>query len=146
MTNREQLIQMINNLNENGIDLLLYFFGDMDKKERYNINTTPERVAELKQMEEQEKAEREAERERASLGKCRQEEEFKASLTGKEKRFFETIDSIKPGTRYALCLWELELLSRAYNNSLFEGGYDAFKYGFLKGQKFEINRRKAIAN
>lgn len=149
MTNKDRLDQMINNLNENGINTLLYLFGDFDKIERYNINTTPERIAELQQIEkqrdEQEKANREAEREKASFERAqaeyRRQEEFKASLTGKEKRFFEVVDGIKPGG-YCMNYSEMMLLADAYNNNLIDGSYDIFKYGFLKGQRSERAKRK----
>lgn len=150
MTNKDQLLQVINNLNEIGINSLLYLFGNFDKIELYNINTTPERIAELqqidKQKEEQRKAQYEEDRERASFERAQAEykrqTEFKAALTGREKKFFELIESVKPKTCYCLDYWEMILLADAYNNNLINGCYDIFRYGFLKGQRAEKNRRK----
>jgi hypothetical protein len=152
MTNKDKLIQMINNLNENGVNSLYNLFGEFDKIERYNINTTLERIAELQQIEkqkaEQEKAERKAEREKASCERASAEyirqKEYIASLTGKEKRFFEVIESIKSTnwSRYCFDTWELMLLADAYDNNLINGGLDIFRYGFMKGQRSEKNRRK----
>jgi hypothetical protein len=151
MTNKDRLIEMIENLNESGIDLLLYLFGDMDKKERYNKNTTSKRIVELqqieKQLEEQRKSQFEEERKRVSFEMAqteyRRQKEFKASLTGKEKRFFEVIEGVNPGSRYCMNYWEMCLLADVYNNSLLDGNYDIFRYGFLKGQRAEINKRKS---
>lgn len=155
MTNKDTLIQMINNLNEDGIELLFKIIGDFDSVEKYNKNTTPERIAELQQIEEQrdehEKANREAEREKASFERAqaeyRRQEEFKASLTGKEKRFFEVIDSVKSTnwSRYCLDYWELMLLVDVYNNNLINGSFDIFRYGFLKGQRAEKARMRKKA-
>lgn len=151
MTNKDKLIQMINNLNENGIDLITRLFSDMDKNEKYNKFTTPEKLAELleieKQKEEQRKEQLKADREKTSLERARAEykrqEEFKASLTGKEKRLLEIIKSVQPGY-YSMEFWELMLLSDIYNKNLINGSTDLFNYGFLKGQRAEKARQKRI--
>lgn len=155
MTNREKLIQMINNLNVNGINLLVNLFGDLDHIEKYNKDTTPERLAELqlieKQKEEFENAEREANKKKAAYERVRAEqkrqEEYKSSLTGREKRFFEVIENVKSTdwSRYSFELWELMLLADVYNNNLIDGSNDIFCYGFMKGQRAEKNRRKVRA-
>ena len=44
MTNKDKLIEMINNLNENGIELILKCFNGINENEKYNINTNVERL------------------------------------------------------------------------------------------------------
>lgn len=148
MSSREIIDNMLQNLNENGLSLLANLFGDMDTKERYNKNTTPERLEELKQIEEieqqrvdQEKAEIKADLEKSSYKNARVEhkrqQEFKALLIGKEKEFYELTDSVEYNDRYGLKYWELMLLANTYNNSLLDGSHDIFRYGFLKGRRAE---------
>lgn len=148
MTSKDKLIQMINNLNDDGINAILFLIEDFDKLERYNINTTPERLEDLQQIREQRDAEIKAEREKASferaVAKYDRQKAFKASLTGKEKKFFEVVERVNPGTRYCMDYWELILLGKTYNNSLLDGCYDIFRYGFLKGQRAEKARQKRL--
>lgn len=139
MTNREQLIQMINNLNENGIDSLLYFFGDMDKKERYNINTTPERVAELKQMEEQEKAEREAEKAvRDSLIFSEREQ-----LKKEYQKEFEMIGNQNAFMSQREILFAIDKVNEY--ESEFMKILSSYNWGYIQGVKAERARKKARA-
>ncbi len=155
ITNRELLIETINNLNDQGIDLFFGLLRDCDKIEKYNINTTPERLAELQEIEkqkaEQEDLKRETDMERASYERAREkrkrQDEFKASLTGKEKRFYEVVNGVKSkfGSRYSLEMWELLLLSDTYNNNLLDGSGDVFWHGFIKGQRAERYKQKARA-
>jgi hypothetical protein len=58
MSSREIIDNMLQNLNEDGLSLLADLFGSMDTKERYNKNTMPERLEELKQIEEQREEQR----------------------------------------------------------------------------------------
>jgi predicted deacetylase len=50
MTNKEKLIEMINNLNENGIELILKCFNGINENEKYNINTNVERLAKAEEL------------------------------------------------------------------------------------------------
>ena len=151
MTNKEKLIEMINNLNENGIELMLKCFNGINENEKYNINTTTERLAEIqrieKQKEEQEKATQEIERENALRERARANRErmkdIKASLTGKEKKLIETINKVKPGS-YNMYSHEVMLFADIHNNNLINGSTDIFNYGFLKGQRAEKARQKEL--
>ena len=151
MTNKEKLIEMINNLNENGIELMLKCFNGMNESEKYNINTTTERLAELQrieeQKEEQEKAIQEAEREKALRERARANRErmkaIKASLTGKEKKLIEAISKVKPGN-YDMYTNEVMIFADIHNNNLINGSTDIFNYGFLKGQRAEKARQKGF--
>lgn len=151
MNNKEKLIQMINNLNENGIELMLKCFNGINESEKYNINTTTDRLAELQrieeQKEEQEKAIREAEREKALRERARANRErmkdIKASLTGKEKKLIEAISKVKPGN-YDMYTNEVMIFADIHNNNLINGSTDIFNYGFLKGQRAEKARQKTM--
>lgn len=67
---REELIskwsEEIQNTNLEGLELLTKVFGGISQNERYNINTTPERIKELKAIKAQQEAE-EKEKERQDL-------------------------------------------------------------------------------
>lgn len=151
MTNKDRLLQMIDNLNEDGIELISKCFKDMDKSERYNINTTPERLEELQQIQLQKDKQREEQLEtdnwKASYERAQERyrimKEKKTSLTGKEKRLFEVIESVDTGYYY-METWELLLLSDIYDNNLINGSIDLFNYGFLKGQRAEKARQKRL--
>ena len=151
MTNKEKLIEMINNLNENGIELILKCFIGINENEKYNINTTTERLAEIqrieKQKEEQEKAIREAEigkalRERAKANRERATA-IRDSLTDRDKRLIETVRKVKPGD-YGMYSHELMIFADIHNNNLINGSTDIFNYGFLKGQRAEKARQKGL--
>lgn len=151
MTNKKKLIEMINNLNENGIELILKCFNGINENEKYNINTTTERLAELQRVEEQkaeqEKAIQEAEiekaiRERAKANRDRMKD-IKNSLTGKEKNLIEEISKVKPGS-YDMYTNEVMLFADIHNNNLINGSTDIFNYGFLKGQRAEKARQKRL--
>lgn len=151
MTNKEKLIEMINNLNENGIELMLKCFNGINENEKYNINTTTERLAEIqrieKQKEEQEKAIREAEIEKALRERARANRErataIRDSLTGRDKRLIETVEKVKPGD-YNMYSHELMIFADIHNNNLINGSTDIFNYGFLKGQRAEKARQKRL--
>jgi hypothetical protein len=140
MKNKELLIQMINSLNDDGIGLLSWLFGDFDKIEEYNNNTTNERIQEIRQNEIMEEKQRDIEKEKTAYENARKEYDrqikFKASLTGKEKHLIEKIEKVNLG-RYDMSCWELMLLANVYNNNLINGSMDIFRYGFMKGQKAE---------
>lgn len=152
MTNRERMENMLNNLNEEGLNLVLKTFEGMDKLEKYNISTSNERVEELKrieaQKEDQELKQWEEERKKERYERAKAEyamrKERKAALIGKEKRFFEVIENVKVESRYTMKYWEMVLLAETYNHNLINGSYDIFRYGYLKGQRAEIAKRKQI--
>lgn len=47
-------VEELNNTNNEGLELLTKLFGGISRNERYNINTTPERIKELKAIKAQE--------------------------------------------------------------------------------------------
>jgi hypothetical protein len=141
----EDFVNIIRNTNENGLRFLTAAFKAVDGMERYKKDTTPERLAELqriaKEQEEQRQAQFKTERENAYLeaskAEYKRQKEYLASLTGREKRFFEIIDGVKIERSLGLAPWQLRLLIEAFDNSLVDGSFEIYKYGYLHGQEAE---------
>jgi len=146
----EEFINVIRNSNEEGLRFLTAACKAVGGMERYNKDTTPERLAEIQQIEKEQEEQRntqfKAERERAyheaSKAEYERQIEFMASLTGREKRFFEIIDGIKIGKSLGLAPWQLRLLVETYDNNLVNGSFEIYKYGYLHGQHAERNTQK----
>lgn len=154
--NREELVQkldaVIHNLNEDGLSLMYELMGDTHEIKKYNINTTPEQVAQIK-LQEAEVAAREAatkkEKQHAECMK-RMAEEVKAqkelieSLTGKEKAFWDKIEKAERmvKSRYTMKYWQLALMSKIYKNNYLNASYKTFCYGFHQGMMYMKNLYK----
>lgn len=152
MADKEKLLQLIGDFNDSGLDMITKFVQMFDGVEEYNIHTTPERLEELKQIEEHERiqyAEKEGKEQeiimydRAATEYARQRE-FKESLTGKEKIFFDKIKGVKVNKRYCMRGWELDLLVNTYKNNLTNGLFDTYCCGYMRGQRYERSRRKKV--
>lgn len=148
MADKEKLLQLIGNFNDNGLDMIMKFVLMFDGVEEYNIRTTPERLEELKKIEEHERIQNAEQQEkimydRAVAERTRQQK-FKESLMGKEKHLFETVNNVKINARYTMQAWELRLLADTYNNNLIDGSWDIFRYGYIKGERSERARRKKV--
>lgn len=139
MTNKDQLIKMINNLNQNGLNLLAYALGDMDKNEKYNKFTTPERLAELQQIEKQEEKKLKAEAEAKRIAEEYETEE----LLNKNSGFIKNLEATKSGN-YGLTHKELEVIYLRNKGDWFGVSLDGFRAGFLRGQRAEKTRQKRL--
>ena len=148
----EDFINVIRNSNEGGLRFLTAAFEAIGSMERYNKNTSPERLEELQRIEKEQgelrqaqfKADRESAYREASKAEYERQIEFIASLTGREKRFFEIVDGIKIGRSLGLAHWQLRLLVEAFDNNLIDGSFKIYKYGFLHGQQAEKKRQKKV--
>lgn len=154
--NQKELVQkldiVIHNLNEDGLSLMYNLMGDMHEIEKYNINTTPEQVSQIK-LQEAEEAAREAaakkEKQHADNMK-RMAEEVKArkeaieSLTGKEKAFWDKIEKVGKMniSRYSMKYWQSMLIANIYYNNYLNAGYATFCYGFHQGMQYMKNQSK----
>ena len=139
MTNKDKLIQMIENLNEDGINLIVGLFHDADKVEEYNKFTTPERIAELKQIKKQKEDKRKVEEEIRRI----EEEKIDQEFLNSHSTFLRNIENTEPG-RYCLTYGEMQALYVKSQGSLFDIAYDGFRAGFLKGQRAEKARQKRL--
>lgn len=146
MTNKDILIKMIDNLNENGINLMIALFQGMDENEKYNRFTTLERLSELQQIEKQEeekqKAEAEAKRIEAERKRIEEEKEIQ-ELLNKHSRFLCNIKTTKPGN-YWLTNGETNAIYYSCKGSSYGILCDSFRAGFLKGQRAEKARQKGL--
>lgn len=133
MTNKEILNQMLDNLNEEGLQVVVYLLGDLDKNERYNKNTSIERLEEL----ELEKLQEQAKKEQKRKEKKKAESEFDKQARGiKEilghqpmKVFVDNLDILE-ALRRVDTTWQ-----KAGNSFFFE--YNTFMYGYVQGIRTE---------
>lgn len=155
----EQILKTISNMNSYGLERVCRFIDRMNTIEAYNINTTPERIAEIREQREQEEAERktrEEERQNKDLMERMKIQIDKrnaaiASLTGKEKKFWEKIEKVQnfDTKRYDMYTWQIMLISNLYDNNYIEASRAQFSYGFHQGMRYMKNKarkchRKAV--
>lgn len=148
MTYNERLLQAIENLNESGLELVLSAVEIFSQNEKYNRNTSRERLEELQKIHTEEERHSEEEKNRLlferAQAECERQREFKASLVGREKHFFDVLEYVHIPDRYDMKYWEMMLLTDTYNNSLLDGLHYILNYGFMKGQRAEKNRAKKV--
>ena len=154
--NREELIKkldtVIHNLNEEGLSLMYRLMGDMHEIKKYNINTTPEQVALIKQQEKEQAALEAAERKekehneymQRTAEKIEERKKAIASLTGKDKTFWEKIKKIGKMDigRYHMNCSQIMLIARLFDNNYIDASYSAFCYGFHQGMRYMKNQSK----
>lgn len=145
----EQLKSVIDDLNLGGLKMLLFLYEGMNEIEIYNINTTPERVKEIRAEEEAKEKEKEESRNEELLtrpAKRRREREEKiAALTGKDKIFWNKIkkvENIKGLDRYGMNFQQSWFIQELYKGDLLEGSYIFFKYGLHQGMQYMKNETK----
>lgn len=154
--NQEELVQkldiVIHNLNEDELSLLYNLMGYMHEIKKYNINTTPEQVAQIKQQEAEEAAREEADRNekqhaehmKRMAEKIKARDKAIASLTGKDKTFWDKIEKVKKMDigRYCMETWQAILIAKLFDNNYLDASYSAFCYGFHQGMQYMKNRSK----
>lgn len=138
MTNKEILLNMVENLNDTGLSMLASLFGDFSSNERYNKSTTAERLEEIKLEALKKEAERKDKRDYESLERAkeahRKEEEKLENLPMRYKRLFRKLDEVSlEAGRYSMDLDELLIFRDVYENNLLNGSYHIYLYGFMKG-------------
>lgn len=127
--NHEELMKKLDtvicNLNDDGLALMYYFIGDMHEIEKYNINTSSDRLEEMEAEERKKKA-------------------AISSLTGKERKFWDKIEKVckMDISRYTMKTWQTMLLAKIYNNNYLDASYKTFCFGFHQGLKYAENRMK----
>lgn len=144
----EKLNTVIDNLNDEGLTLMDYFVGDMHEVEKYNIKTSPERIAEIKNEEiVRDAAEKEA-RKKAAFERMQEEERERektiASLKGAEKVLYGKIEKVQKLdiSKYSLKANDMFFLARLYNNNLFNASYPIFCIGFYQGMRYLKNQAR----
>lgn len=154
--NQKELVKkldtVIHNLNEDGLSLMYGLMGDIHKIEKYNINTAPERVAQIKLQESEAAALEAAAKKEKQHAECmkRMAEEIKArneaiaSLTGKERALWNKIEKVKKMNihHYVMSSWQTELIAKIYKNNYLNASYETFCYGFHQGMQYMKNQSK----
>lgn len=154
--NQEELVQkldiVIHNLNEDGLSLMYKIMGDLHEIKKYNINTTPEQIAQIKQQEAEEAARKDADRNEKQHAEHmkRMAEKIKirdkaiASLTGKDKTFWDKIEKVKKMDigRYCMDFSQIMLITRLFDNNYINASYSTFCYGFHQGMQYMKNQSK----
>lgn len=148
--NREEMTEKLNtvisNLNEDGLAFMYYFIGDMHEIEKYNINTSSDRLEEIKLLEKRQDAEEEEVKQKRKLEEMEAEERKAAisSITGKERGFWDKIEKVYKMdiSRYDMKAWQVMLLAEIYNNNYLDASYETFCFGFHQGLKYAENRMK----
>ena len=126
----KKLEHAIHNVNEQGLETIIHFISDMEKCELYNINTTKERLEQIKAKEEQEEAER---RNRPNTYKANETMKMLVnqpyfSIIGNQG--FKEIDNILEANPYTATM---------------ETAMDLFVLGHIYGKRAERARRKGVA-
>ena len=146
----QKLETVIHNMNVEGLGLMYRLMGDMHEIKRYNINTTPEQVAEIKKQEAGKEARESAEqKEREQIAymdrmakEIKQREDAVGALAGKERVFWNKIEKVKKMdiSRYVMKWWQIELIAKLYNNNYVNASYTEFCYGFYQGMQYMKNQ------
>ena len=150
----KQIECVLHNLNLQGIKLVRGIIDNMDEIEKYNVNTTPERFAEIERLQAEEDAKEKAERKektKAQHFQYMEKQEKKrreriAGLTGKEKSFYSKIEKVHDMniSRYTMSYGEVMLLSELHGNSALNASYDTFCYGFHQGMQYLKNQQRKL--
>lgn len=150
--NREEMTEKLNtvisNLNEDGLALMHYFIGDMHENEKYNVNTSTDRLKEIKLLEKRQEAEEEKAEQKRKFEEMEAEEKRKkaaiSSLSGKERKFWDKIEKVKKMdiSRYTMKFWQVMLLAEIHSNNYCEASSEAFYFGFYQGLKYAEKRMK----
>ena len=150
--NHEELMKKLDtvicNLNDDGLALMYYFIGDMHEIEKYNINTSSDRLEEIKLLEKRQNAKEEEVKQPRTLeereAEARKKKAAISSLTGKERKFWDKIEKVYKMdiSRYAMKTWQVMLLAEIYNNNYLDASYETFCFGFHQGLKYAENRMK----
>lgn len=150
--NREEMTEKLNtvisNLNEDGLALVYYFIGDMHEIKKYNINTSSDRLEEIKLLEKRQNAKEEEAEQKRKFEEMEAEEKRReaaiSSLTGKERKFWDKIEKVYKMdiSQYTMEIWQAMLLAEIYNNNYLDASYETFCFGFHQGLKYAENRMK----
>lgn len=154
---REELVtkwsEIIGNLNTEGLQMIDKLMGGIAGMEEYNINTTEERIAEIKKEREArllvETEERRAKQEKAQFDRMQREiaerKDKIASFTGRELTFWNKIAKVKQMkdiSRYCMVYWQTMLIAELYNNNYINASYTEFCYGFYQGMQYMKNKKR----
>lgn len=137
-------IEMLNDLNDEGVLKAFSMVEYVGFVERYQAATSPERLAEL-QAEREAAAKKHQDAKDAELKQ--KMAEYQAFLDENEA-FFKKLDKVH-AKKYGAKFGDVERIYRKAcrpdgSFAVFEMIYDAFRFGFLKGVRSERARKKLV--
>mgnify|MGYP003378729468 CR=1 FL=1 len=130
----KQLEKVTDNLNADGLAMVLKLMDGIDRIERYNIHTTDKRIREISQeilrKYEEKRAERAAEAQKA-VQRAHTEWQKKrdrtiSAMNAKERMFYDKIEGVKSMNiaEYAPSARQVELIATMYNNNYLNAQYE----------------------
>jgi hypothetical protein len=134
---RDKLLHLVANLTGEGLEKVNMFVDLMDGMEIYNSNTTPERLAELKQQKCKEAEAFNMERKKEKLEIVARREE----VLVKNSRLFKRLDKVK-SSELMIGVCEITAIAEKNGNAIFDSAMDYIKLGFLMGQKVRKTKIK----
>ncbi len=131
----KKLEHTIHNVNEQGLELIMCAIGNFEEIEKYNINTTKERLEQIKAEEEQEEAERQAKREAERRNKPNPYEVNETMKMLEHQCPFEIIG--KQGFKEINNILEANPYTATQETAI-----NLFTLGYIYGKRAERARRK----
>lgn len=148
---RQKFYNLIENLNDEGIEKMIMFIEVMENFELYDKRISPEQLREIKLQKKLDSEIKEKQRiskledanfERAKE-KVRRMKEKKANLPSKYQRLFKRLESVSDDVKgYSMKYDEMIMFNNIYEGNLFNAMTDIFDYGFVKGQTCEKNKQR----
>jgi len=135
MSCREKLDNILDELNEDILKKIALMLEDMPSMEKYNKNTLPERIEELKELERKKVEEERQERENRIANKQAEEQVLKERYRQEFKIIGRTLWSASDN---------LDLLKAIdfLNDTSYWKIIKAFEWGIIQGKRAERARRK----
>lgn len=149
---KEEMIATLNerfsNMNEAGVEALFNIIMPISERERWQATTTPERIAELDALNQQQELQ-----EKQAKEEARQQKEMQRNQTYLDHaRMFDAINSVSIPSRYDISTDEIRAIdlvcgeiSRCFPQYAFDVANYYFCYGFVKGSRYAkaLEKKKA---
>lgn len=68
--------------------------------------------------------------------------DYKAALTGRNKKLMEQIESVRIGSHYQMTGNETMLFAEMFNNNMINASFTIYRLGYMRGQRAIQNRQK----
>ena len=146
---KEEMIATMNerfsSMNEAGVEALFNIIMPISERERWQATTTPERIAELDALNQQQEFQ-----EKQAKEEARQQKELQRNQTYIDHaRMFDAINSIHIPARYDISTDEIMAIdlvcgeiSRCFPQYTFDVANYYFCYGFVKGSRYAKSQAK----
>ncbi|MBR5129218.1 MAG: hypothetical protein IKU67_04095 [Firmicutes bacterium] len=135
----QKIENTVNNVNDTGLELIIRFIGGMEDVEKYNVNTTPERIEQIKAEEEQKAVEEKVKKEQERMNKP-----DPYTMNDTMKMLGKQCPLSTIGTRGFMEIRNI-LEARPHTATL-DTAIDIFALGFIYGKRAERSKRKGVAD